>query len=82
MTKHPAETLTFKDLPTPVAGAASYSISSCPTGGYDVVMFDTDAVRSTIEHKPNQQAALRSAIRWQKRENAAVTKAAKATVKA
>lgn len=78
MTKAPPATLTFKDMPAPVAGAASYSISSVPTGGYDVVMFDTEAVRSTIEHKPNQQSALRSAIRWQKRENAAVTKARKA----
>lgn len=79
MTKHPEKILTFSDIPPRVDGAARYTISSqVRTGGYDVIMFDTEAKRSfVVERKGTQQAALRAAIRWQRKENAAVRAAAR-----
>lgn len=82
MTKHPEKRLTLSDMPVAVAGAARYTIRFCLTGGVDVVMIPTEGLWSCVDHKPTEQAAFRSAIRLQKRENAAVTKAAKTKVKA
>lgn len=75
MTKHPEKILTWADLPKPVPGAATYSVSPKQTQGFAVLMFAAaDGYRSTIEHKQSQQAALRCAIRYQKRENAVMAR--------
>lgn len=77
MTKHPTDNLTAKDIPAAVKGAARYRVRMCETGGADVVMTDTDGHDSVVDHRHSEQSSLRAALRLQKRENDAVTKAAK-----
>lgn len=64
MTQHPEKRLTADDIPAAINGAPSYSIRACATGGFDI--FAGDTWRS---HRPSEQAALREAIRYQKRAN-------------
>jgi hypothetical protein len=71
MTKHPEKDLKPSDIPEPVHGAARYKAERCQTGGFNVIMISTEG-RDVIDHKSSEQAALRVAIRFQKRENAAV----------
>jgi hypothetical protein len=79
MTKHPAEFLDLSDIPAAIAGAAQCRIAERDPRGFDwdVLMKSTDGDSRVVDFKPNRQSALRAAIRWQKRENAAVAKAKK-----
>lgn len=82
MTKAPTTLLTTQDIPAPVAGAAKYwpSPRRITDGRVDVEMLpNPNGGRwSFVETCRDEQSAIRCAIRWQKRENAAVTKARKA----
>lgn len=77
MTKHPTKDLKPSDIPEAIHGAARYVVQPCATGGHNVVMISTEG-RDVIDHKSSEQAALRVAIRIQKRENAAVAASRKA----
>lgn len=76
VTKYPEKSVAATDIPSPVKGATSYSYRRNETGGYNILMYDR-AIPSVIDHKPNEQSAIRATIRWQKKENAAVAKVAK-----
>ena len=65
MARHPLQ-------PDPVPGAATYWADHT-----SVVMKCTEGYTSVIETKRTAEAACNAALRWQKRENAAVTKEAK-----
>lgn len=71
MTKHPEKDLKASDIPEPIHGAARYVVEKSRTGGHNVIMI-SDEGRDVIEHKSSEQAALRVAVRIQKRENTAV----------
>lgn len=77
MSQHPEKDAKPSDIPQPVHGAARYIVEACRTGGHNVVMLSGHH-RDVIDHKSSEQAALRVAIRIQKRENTAVAAARKA----
>ncbi|MFC3724450.1 hypothetical protein [Neoaquamicrobium sediminum] len=64
MSQHPEKKLTVDDIPVAINGAACFGIQACATGGFDVTV---DGRR--LDHKSSEQAALREAIRRQKRAN-------------
>lgn len=64
------------DQQPPVVGAASYFAI-----GKDVWMRCTDRHESIIDTKGSHESALKSAKRWQEKENKAVTKEAKRLAK-
>ena len=72
MTKHPEKILTLNDIPVREPGAARYVPSFNATGSWDVVMYPSAGQSSVIDSKPNFQSAVRSCMRWQKRENTSV----------
>lgn len=78
MTQHPDKNLKPSDIPQAVHGAALYIVEAARTGGHNVIMIEMDGHRSVVEHKSSDQAALRIAVRLQKRENAAVAASRKA----
>ncbi len=61
---------------SPVAGAASYSFCA-DAGKWIVVMDDTEGHRSTLQNCATVDAAEKAADKWQKKENAAVSRASK-----
>lgn len=80
MTKAPTTLLTTQDIPSPVPGAAKYwpGLRKLTDATIDVLMLPYGGSHwSCVDTGRNEQAAIRLAIRWQKRENAAVTKAKK-----
>lgn len=64
MTQHPKKKLSVDDIPAAINGAPSYSIRACATGGFDIFVDGR-----WCGHRPSEQAALREAIRQQKRAN-------------
>lgn len=66
MTQHPEKRLSADDIPAAINGAPSYSIRACATGGFDIFVDGC-----WFDHRPSEQAALREAIRRQKRANRA-----------
>lgn len=67
---------TLHDHPLPLVGAASYFAV-----GTNVWMRCTDDHHSIIDTKGSHEAALKSAKRWQDKENRAVAKEAKRLAK-
>lgn len=64
MTQHPEKKLSVDDIPAASNGAPSYSIRACATGGFDIFVDGR-----WFDRRPSEQAALREAIRRQKRAN-------------
>lgn len=70
MSKHPEVTLTSDDIPAARKGAISYAVRSRVTGGHEVISVLPDGSTGVVEFKPSEQAAIRLAIRLQKKANA------------
>lgn len=70
MMRHPSQ-------PDPVPGAALYWAA-----GSQVLMKDTEGHVSCIQACRTEEAAVNAALRWQKKENAVVTKENKRRAKA
>lgn len=68
MTKYPEKKLTSDDIPAAVWNRASFSVRERRTGGWEIVR-KLDCNVSCVDHKSSQEAAIREAIRLQKREN-------------
>lgn len=75
MTQHPEISLSVKDIPHREFGAKGYDVKPSATGGFNIVEMETSGVVSSVlDRRPSLQAAVREAIRLQKRENIAQRK--------
>ncbi len=73
MTQHPEKRLTLSDIPARVPGGNRYTLRYVPTGGVDIIEIPGgEGLARCVDHKPNEQSAIRAAIRLQKRANAKV----------
>jgi hypothetical protein len=71
MTRHPEPA--NADIPAPVPGAARYGYR-LNNGIFEIRMHPVGGPPSVIDTKGSMAAAIRACIRWQKRENIAVSK--------
>lgn len=70
MTKHPETKLSVDDIPAAVwKNVPSFAIRRRSTGGFEILR-SLEGEHAVVDWKPTEQAAIRHAIRLQKKANA------------